>query len=68
MNTSDLTLKQKAELVEKLTIEIINESTNDSFRNKSEKNKKIGGIIRVFGKDHYINYANQLNNFIQQTD
>lgn len=63
----NLTIKQKAELVAKLTTEIIEETKRESFTSKSEKNKKIAGLMKTFGKEYYINYANQLNRFIQDT-
>ena len=68
METQNLDIKQKAELVAKLTLEIVNEAKSDSFINKSENNERISGLMRTFGNDYYINYTNQLNRIIQDTD
>lgn len=68
MDIQNLKIKEKAQLVAQLTKEIVEETRNDDFTNKSEKNEKISGLMRTFGEEYYINYANQLNTFIQQTD
>lgn len=65
---SNLSLKEKAETVDKLTFDIVNSVRENSFTSKSEKNDKIGGLISCFGDTHYINYAGRLNNLIGQTD
>lgn len=48
INIDSLTLKQKGELVDYLTKEIVIEMKSDAFSNVSEKNKQLAGLVKVF--------------------
>lgn len=49
LDTTNLTLQEKAELAQKLINEVIDATQTPKFENKSEEHKKATGVFRVFG-------------------
>lgn len=63
MDINNLTIKEKAQLVERLTNEILEETQSVQFEFSCERNKKISGLFRTFGS-HYAHHARSLNKLI----
>lgn len=67
INIENLTIKQKADLIQTLTTEIIKESQSDNFKNKSDNNKRISGIFNTFAINFNSN-ARSVVNFLKESD
>lgn len=46
-----MTIQEKAQLVQKLTNEIIEELASEEFANKSEEHKRKAGFAKMFSKN-----------------
>lgn len=67
IDVQQLTIKQKADLIQKLTKEIIDESQSEDFEKKSEINEKISGLFNTFGEQFNSN-ARSIVNFLRDSD
>lgn len=67
IDTTNLTIKQKAELVKQLIIEIVETTQTPEFINKSENNDRISGIFNTF-KEEFIESADCVGTFIADAD
>ena len=67
IDTTNLTLKEKAELAQKLVNEVIEATQTPDFENKSEQNAKTTGVFRVFG-DQFISTLNMVVKNIRRAE
>jgi hypothetical protein len=67
INVNRLTLKEKAELVEYLTTDIVIEMKSSAYQEVSDNNKRLAGLMRTFG-DTYTGYAVSLKRTVEQSD
>ncbi|QST02129.1 hypothetical protein IMZ31_22010 (plasmid) [Pontibacillus sp. ALD_SL1] len=67
IDIKELTLKQKAALAHQLVEEVVSEVKNEGVMPYTENNKRIAGIVRVFG-DQYVSTARNLKNTMDKMD
>jgi len=57
LDTSSLTLLQKAELAKQLIEEVVREAKTREFADRSETHRRVAGLFRVFGDEHMVSHA-----------
>jgi hypothetical protein len=62
-----MTNKEKINLAMKLIHEVIDDTQTEGFSDKSERNKKIQGVLRTFGEDFKLKLR-PLVSWIQESD
>ncbi|MGG2091272.1 hypothetical protein AB1283_00715 [Bacillus sp. S13(2024)] len=62
-----MTLQEKAQLVKQLTNEIIEEISSEEFSSKSEENKRIASLVKVF-KTNVTKHAELLTKWTKNTN
>lgn len=67
INVNELSLKEKAALAERLTKEVLAEMKSSEFSNKSDNNKRLSGLVKVFG-EQFEDTAEIVNEYAQDSD
>lgn len=67
INVNELSLKEKAALAERLTKEVLTEMKSSEFANKSDNNKRLSGLVKVFG-EQFEDTAEIVNEYAQDSD
>lgn len=68
IDTSELTLKEKGYLVEKLTREIVAEMLSNEFKIRSERNRKLSGLVNTFGESTFVAHATLVHHYTDETE
>lgn len=57
LDTSSMNALEKAKLAKQLIEEVVEEATTNEFASRSDSHKRIGGLFKVFGREHFVSYA-----------